>query len=336
MAENVLKKYFRQVRASANLPSRGWWYEEGLIDAKPEAVPVLGYTAADEIMLLTPDKLITGESTYDIIRSCVPSIKDPKKLLKIDIDALMVAIKIATSGNIYTYTCKCPLCTERRNSFVRAKAAELFNKPYENLDSDEKKKVDDIVKAQVDELKAKHEMNVEEQSIEVDARELIAKTDYVEESEREVKLKNGLRIRLKPYKFTDYNEFQTIQFRYEKLQYLLKQREDMKLSDVEINEVNKQTAAVLKNLISSQNILLTGSIEKIITPEGDVVDKREDIDEFVKNIDASVTTEIESSVSKINRKGLPHETEVICPYCGGKFNMKGIIFTESTFFGQSL
>ena len=34
-------------------------------------------------------------------------------------------------------------------------------------------------------------MNVEEQSIEVDARELIAKTDYVEESEREVKLKNG-------------------------------------------------------------------------------------------------------------------------------------------------
>ena len=152
MADNVLKKYFRQVKASANLPSRGWWYDEDLIDAKPEAVPVLGYTAADEIMLLTPDKLITGESTYDIIRSCVPSIKDPKKLVKIDIDALMVAIKIATTGNTYTYTCKCPLCVERRNSMLRAKATELYNKQYDFLTEEEKNKVDEIIKLQVDEL----------------------------------------------------------------------------------------------------------------------------------------------------------------------------------------
>lgn len=333
MADNVLKKYFRQVKASANLPSRGWWYEEGLIDAKPEAVPVLGYTAADEIMLLTPDKLITGESTYDIIRSCVPSIKDPKKLVKIDIDALMVAIKIATSGYTYTYTCKCPLCVERKNSMFRAKAKEMFNKTADLLLDDEKKAVEDAIKPMVDELKEKHEMCVEEQSIEVDARELIAKTDYVEESERELVLDNGLRLRLRPYLFTDFNEFQTIQFRYEKLQYLLRQREDMKLSDKEISEVNKQTAAVLKNLIDSQNILLTGSIERIITPDGDIVDKREDIMEFVKNIDIETTKKLDEAASKLNTKGIPSKTEVICPYCQGSFTMRGITFTESSFFG---
>lgn len=332
MAENVLKKYFRQVKASANLPSRGWWYEEGLIDADPEAVPVLGYTAADEIMLLTPDKLITGESTYDIIRSCVPSIKDPKKLVKIDVDALMVAIKIATSGYIYTYTCKCPLCTERRNSMLRAKAKELYDKPYEQLLEDEKKKVDEDVKVQVDALKAKHEINVEEQSIEVDARNLIAKTDYVEESERELVLNNGLKLRLRPYLFTDYNEFQIIQFRYEKLQYLLKQREDMKLSDKEIADVNKQTAAVLKSLIGSQNVLMSGSIEKVITPDGEVVEDRPSIEEFVKNVDIETTKEIDKAVTKINSKGIPGYTEVVCPYCQGSFTMKGITFTDSSFF----
>lgn len=333
MADNVLKKYFRQVKASANLPSRGWWYDEDLIDAKPEAVPVLGYTAADEIMLLTPDKLITGESTYDIIRSCVPSIKDPKKLVKIDIDALMVAIKIATTGNTYTYTCKCPLCVERKRSIIRAESTRLFNKTYDQLLPDEQKKVDEAVKVQVDELKAKHEMCVEDQSIEVDARELIAKTDYVEESETETTISNGLKIKLRPYLFTDFNEFQTIQFRYEKLQYLLKQREDMKLSDKEILDINKQTAAVLKNLIESQNILLVGSIEKIITPDGEVVDDRKQIEEFVKNIDVETTQQINQAAIKLNNKGIPSQTEVVCPYCGGSFTMKGITFTESSFFG---
>lgn len=336
MAENVLKKYFRQVRASANLPSRGWWYEEGLIDAKPESVPVLGYTAADEIMLLTPDKLITGETTFDIIHSCVPCIKDPRKLAKIDIDALMVAIKIATSGYIYTYNCKCPLCTERRNSFIRAKSTELFNKSYEFLTDDEKKKVDEVVKIQVDELKKQHEMCIDEQSIEVDARELIAKTDYVEENEREVVLENGLRISLRPYLYTDYNDFQSIQFRYEKLQYLLKQREDMKLTDKELVDVNRQTAAVLKNLISAQNVLLIGSIERIITPEGDIVEDRNSISEFINNIDIETTRVIEEAASKINKKGIPQQTEVVCPYCKGSFIMKGITFTETAFFGSSL
>lgn len=334
MADNVLKKYFRQVKASANLPSRGWWYDEDLIDAKPEAVPVLGYTAADEIMLLTPDKLITGESTYDIIKSCVPSIKDPKKLVKIDIDALMVAIKIATTGNIYSFVCKCPHCNERRNNILEAEVRKRFeNRSYNDLAADEQKQIDDAVKSITDELKLKHEMCVDEQTIEVDAQDLLNKTDFVEENEKEVKLTNGLVVKLKPYLFSDYNDFLTIQFRYEKLQYLLKKREDMKLSDKEIADINKQTAAVLKNLIASQNVLMIGSIDKIITPEGEVVDDRDNISEFVNNIDVQTSRELEDAVSALNNKGIPSKTNVVCPYCQNDFVMKGITFTDSSFFG---
>lgn len=333
MADNVLKKYFRQVKASANLPSRGWWYDEDLIDAKPEAIPVLGYTAADELMLLTPDKLITGESTYDIIRSCVPSIKDPKKLVKIDIDALMVAIKIATSGNIYSFSCKCPLCIERYNNILNVKSKDLFKKDYMLLNDVENKEVRDAVASQINDLKLQHEMCIDEQTINVDAREFLAKTDYIEENEKEIILKNGLNIKLKPYLFSDFIEFQTIQFRYEKLQYLLQQRENMKLSDEELTEINKQTVAVLKNLINSHNVLLIGSIKEISTPEGETVVDYNSIKEFVENIDIDTTKELEAAVSKLNNKGVPSSIDVKCPYCNGTFKLNGVSFTESSFFG---
>ena len=133
--------------------------------------------------------------------------------------------------------------------------------------------------------------------------------------------------------FSDFIEFQTIQFRYEKLQYLLQQRENMKLSDEELTEINKQTVAVLKNLINSHNVLLIGSIKEISTPEGETVVDYNSIKEFVENIDIDTTKELEAAVSKLNNKGVPSSIDVKCPYCNGTFKLNGVSFTESSFFG---
>ena len=55
-------------------------------------------TAKDEIVMKTPDALLTGQSTVDVIQSCIPAIKDAWKIPSIDIDTILIAIRIATYG----------------------------------------------------------------------------------------------------------------------------------------------------------------------------------------------------------------------------------------------
>ena len=55
-------------------------------------------TAKDELHFKTPDAMMNGQATVDVIKSCVPNIKDPWKVVNYDIDTLLLAIRIATYG----------------------------------------------------------------------------------------------------------------------------------------------------------------------------------------------------------------------------------------------
>lgn len=72
-------------------------------------------TGMDEILLKTPDALLTGESTVKVIQSCCPNIVDGWDISNLDIDALLVAIRIATAGNIMPVTHTCPNCSAENN-----------------------------------------------------------------------------------------------------------------------------------------------------------------------------------------------------------------------------
>jgi len=69
-------------------------------------------TAKDELMFKTPDALLNGQATVEVIRSCVPAIKDPWKMPSIDLDVVLVAIRIATYGDSMEMTATCPSCGE--------------------------------------------------------------------------------------------------------------------------------------------------------------------------------------------------------------------------------
>jgi transcription elongation factor Elf1 len=73
-------------------------------------VPIFAMTGMDEIIYKTPDALFSGEATSKVIESCCPSIKNASKIPSIDIDALMIAIRIATFGNTMTVTQTCKNC----------------------------------------------------------------------------------------------------------------------------------------------------------------------------------------------------------------------------------
>ena len=70
---NPLSGYYRQPKIYIRLPSGGEYYPEGALDVSENGdYPVFAMTAKDELMLKTPDALLSGESTVEVIKSCVP------------------------------------------------------------------------------------------------------------------------------------------------------------------------------------------------------------------------------------------------------------------------
>lgn len=98
-AVNPLHKYFRQPKLYIKLPSSGNYYPPGALEKTPNGeYPVYAMTAKDEIAIKTPDALINGQSTVDVIQSCLPNIKNAWAIPSIDVDAILIAIRIATYG----------------------------------------------------------------------------------------------------------------------------------------------------------------------------------------------------------------------------------------------
>lgn len=110
---NPLKQYFRRPAIHINLPSKGKIYEEGVIDM-PESgeLPVYPMTAIDEITIKTPDALFNGSAISDLIASCMPNIKDPWKITNVDLDAILIGIRIASNGSELQIDTDCPSCKE--------------------------------------------------------------------------------------------------------------------------------------------------------------------------------------------------------------------------------
>ena len=108
---NPLKQYFRQPAIYIKLPSQGQFYPEGTLDMPPNGeLPVLPMTAVDEITYRTPDALFNGSAMVSVIQSCMPNIRDPWAIPAMDMDTLLVAIRVASYGHEMELTSQCPAC----------------------------------------------------------------------------------------------------------------------------------------------------------------------------------------------------------------------------------
>lgn len=115
---NPLSNYFRQPKIFLKLPSQGEFYPQGALDVSSTGeYPVYAMTAKDELILKTPDALLNGQATVELIRSCIPAIKDPWQMPSIDLDAALMAIRVATYGKDMEVSASCPAC-DHVNDYV--------------------------------------------------------------------------------------------------------------------------------------------------------------------------------------------------------------------------
>lgn len=129
---NPLSSYFRQPKLYMRLPSKGRFYPEGSLDISAnDEYAVYAMTAKDELIMKTPDALMNGQATVEVIRSCVPAIKDPWQMPSIDLDAVLIAIRVATYGSNMDVNADCPSCQNQNdyeiNLMAHLEKASSFN-----------------------------------------------------------------------------------------------------------------------------------------------------------------------------------------------------------------
>jgi len=115
---NPLKQFFRQPSIYLRLPSLGQYWDQAKIDMPPnKELPVYPMTAIDEITYRTPDALFNGQAVVNVIQSCIPAIRDAWNMPGCDLNAILVAIRIASYGHEMEMTIKCPKC-ETDSDFI--------------------------------------------------------------------------------------------------------------------------------------------------------------------------------------------------------------------------
>lgn len=134
---NPLSKHFRQPSIHFRLPSGGRFWPNGSVDLPLSGeIPIYPMTTRDEITIRTPDALMNGESIVSIIHSCCPNIKDAWKMPSIDVDATLIAIRIASYGQMMDIDTVCPnpeCKNDNRHSMDLTAVLDTIRAPNYNL-----------------------------------------------------------------------------------------------------------------------------------------------------------------------------------------------------------
>jgi hypothetical protein len=276
MSINPLQKYFRQPKLFVSLPSKGLYYGPGDIQGDSNNVPVFAMTGMDEILMKTPDALFNGESTIKVIQSCCPYITNAKAIPSLDIDTLLVAIRLATYGDQLSVSHICKACGTENDFDIDLKTVIDH---YANINFDSK----------------------------VDHLDLI--------------------INLKPLSYQQLTDFNVENF---KLERMLAQLTGTELAE---EEKTKYVEQIYEKMSEIQLKVLIESIESIRTPEVEIID-REQIIEFLKNIDSVFYNAIKTKLEKNKESWSMPAQKVKCASCEAEDSVT-VVLDQSNFFVSS-
>lgn len=135
MSNNPLMKHYRTVKLTVQLPSKGIYYDDSIIEKNQlNEYDVYPMTAKHEIDIKTPDSLYSGNAASEMIKSCIPAIREPRSLTINDLNAVMLAIRCASFGKTLDATDTCQHCKKENTVAVNIKDMlsniEYMEPPY--------------------------------------------------------------------------------------------------------------------------------------------------------------------------------------------------------------
>lgn len=135
MSPNPLTRHLRQPKIYIRLPSGGEYYGSALNRTENGEYPVLAMTARDEITYRTPDALLNGQATVDVIQSCMPNILDAWQIPSIDTDVILTAIRIASIGETMDIEVQVPGLEGETRTFamdLKKVIDDMYTQTYDN------------------------------------------------------------------------------------------------------------------------------------------------------------------------------------------------------------
>ena len=241
---NPLSKYFRQPAVYIKLPSQGRYYDkQTFTPTETGEIPILPMTAKDELAFQTPDGMMNGQSTVDVVKSCVPNMLDPWQMVNYDTDVILLAIRIATYGETMDIKYVTPVTNEEQSATVN---------PPQMLEQIAQFKIE----------------------------------DYATTSK-------GFKVKISPLTYKTLTKVQVAQFEQQKILGTI--------NDSALTEQQKQTAFSKSwhNINDVNFSLLVDSIGEITSPDGDVVNDRKQILDFVAKADTKTIKEIEKKLQEL-------------------------------------
>ena len=149
------------------------------------------------------------------------------------------------------------------------------------------------------------------------------------EGDKNVKLDNGLIVKLKPYTFSSSVKAASLAFNEEKLLQLLME-EDLEDEEkaIKASESLRRATELTMELLTDSIIAVYGEHDKLITNE------REHISPWLSNISSQHSKLIETAINELNTTGINKEVHLICDKCEHEWSTN-IEFDPSDFFGES-
>ena len=244
---NPLNKYYRQPAIYIALPSKGKYYSaESYTPTQTGEIPVLPMTAKDEMAFKTPDAMINGQATVDVIKSCCPNILDPWQLTNYDLDTVLLGIRIATYGETMDINANVPVVNEQISHTVNLPALLESIKNVEIKDS--------------------------------------------------FKTKQGFTVFIVPLSYKNISDTQIKTFEQQKIVATVN------ASQFPEEEKTKKFAEAYKNLTQLNFEMLATSFSKIITPDGQTVEDKTQIQEFLNNADSKVVNEMQDEMINLRKQ----------------------------------
>jgi hypothetical protein len=108
-----LEDFYRSKEVYITLPTNGKYYKKNTFVTGDKELGIMPMSSRDEMLLKIPDTLYNGEALFELIKSVAPDIEDPYEVLIPDLDAILLATRIASYGKEMEVSATCTHCETR-------------------------------------------------------------------------------------------------------------------------------------------------------------------------------------------------------------------------------